>query len=104
VRITGTEDKGDVVVGVYYQSPSQDVSTDELFQRQLGKISGWVGFVLMGGFNFPMMSRSGIFLKFVGDNFFPQALSEPSRKDALLDFLSVNIESDGRWLSQPLWS
>lgn len=34
------ENKGDVIVVVYYLSPSQDVSTDELFYRQLGEISG----------------------------------------------------------------
>jgi len=28
------ENKGDVIVGVYYQLPSQDVSTDKLFYRQ----------------------------------------------------------------------
>jgi len=33
VRIMGMESKGDVVVGVYYPSPSQDVSTDESFCR-----------------------------------------------------------------------
>ena len=53
VRIRGTENKGDVVVGVYYQSSSQDSSTDELFYRQLGEISGLVALVLMGDLNFP---------------------------------------------------
>ena len=56
VRIRGMENKGDVIVGVYYPSPSQDVSTDELFYRQLGDISGWVAPVLMGDFNFPDIS------------------------------------------------
>jgi len=34
------EKKGDVIVGVYYQSPSQDVSTEKLSYRQFGEISG----------------------------------------------------------------
>ena len=53
VRIRGMENKGDVVVGVNYRSPNQDVSTDELFYRQLGEISGSGALVLMGDFNFP---------------------------------------------------
>ena len=52
VRISTMENKGNVIVGVYYGSPSQDVSTDELFYRQLGEISG-PALVLMGDFNFP---------------------------------------------------
>ena len=62
---------------------------------------GLVALVLMGDFNFPdisweyhtaVMSRSWKFLKFVGDNFLSQVLSEPTREDALLDFLFVNRE------------
>ncbi|GAB0207632.1 hypothetical protein GRJ2_003228900 [Grus japonensis] len=95
------ENKGDVLVGVYYRSPSQDDSTDELFYRQLGEISGSVALVLMGDFNFPdinweyhtaVTSRSGKFLKFVEDNFLAQVLRDPTRKDALLDLLFVNRE------------
>ena len=50
------ENKRDVVVVVYYRCPSQDVSTDELFYRQLGE-----------------------------DNFLSQVLSEPTKKDDALD-------------------
>ncbi|KAK4810955.1 hypothetical protein QYF61_013363 [Mycteria americana] len=102
VRIKGMENKGDVTVGVYYRSPSQDVSTDELFCRQLGEISGLVALVLMGDFNFPgidweyhtaVTSRSWKSLKFVeDDNFLSQVLSEPTRKGAFLDLLFVNRE------------
>lgn len=62
-------------MGVYYWSPGQDVSTDELFCRQLEEISELVALVLMGNFNFPdvnwefhtaVTSRSWKFLKFVG--------------------------------------
>ena len=102
MRIRGIENKGDVVVSVYCRSPSQDIiSTDELFFRHLGEISGSVALVLMGGFNIPdinwehhtaVMSKSWKFLKFVGDNFLSQVLSEPARKDALLGLLFVNRE------------
>jgi len=77
------------------------VSTDELFYRQSGEISGSIAIVLMGDFKFPdinwkyhtaVMSRSWKFLKFVGDNFLSQVLNEPTRKDTLLDLLSVNTE------------
>jgi len=37
-------------------------------------------------------SRLWKLLKFVGDNFLTQVLSEPARKDALLDLLFVNRE------------
>ncbi len=88
-------------MGVYYRSPSQGVSTDELFYRQLGEISGQVALVLTGDFNFPdisweyctaVTSRSWKFLKFVGENFLSQVLSEPTRKDGLVDLLYVNRE------------
>lgn len=43
------EHKGDFEVGAYYYwSPRQDGSTDELFYRQLGEMSGSVAHVLMG--------------------------------------------------------
>lgn len=41
VRIKRTDGKADAVVGVYYQPPTQDDGTDELFSRQLGK--SWDG-------------------------------------------------------------
>jgi len=74
------ENKEDVFVGVYHQSPSQDESTDELFCRQLGGISGLIAFVLTD-FHFPHISweyhtvtagmiKAGQFLKFIEDNFF----------------------------------
>lgn len=100
-RIRGMGNKGDVVVSVYYLSLSQDVSTDELFCRQLGEISGLVAIVLMGDFNFldinweydtAVTSRSGKFLKIIGNNSLSQVRREPTRKDALLDLLFVNRE------------
>jgi len=91
VGIRGMENKGDVVVGVHYQSSSQDASTDELSDRQLGDISRFVALVLTGYFNVPdinweyhtaVTSKSWKFLKSVGDDFLPQVSSEPTRKDA----------------------
>ncbi|PKU33292.1 rna-directed dna polymerase from mobile element hypothetical protein [Limosa lapponica baueri] len=38
------------------------------------------------------MSKAWKFLKFAGDNFLSQVLSEPTRKDALLDLLFLNRE------------
>ena len=103
VKIRRMENKEDVIAGVYHQSPSQEDSTDEVFYRQLGEISGLAALVLTGDFNFPHISweyhtvtagtsTAGKFLKFVEDNFFAQALSEPARKGALLDSLFVNKE------------
>ncbi|GAB0177355.1 anoctamin-2 [Grus japonensis] len=101
MRNKGIEKKEDVTVVVYYSLPSQDDSTDELFYRQLGEISGSVALVLMGDFNFPditweyhtaVTSKSGKFLKCVEDNTLSQVFSEPARKDALLDLLFVNRE------------
>ena len=56
VRIRGMENKEDVIAGVYHRSPSQEDSTDEVFYRQLGEISGLAALVLMGDFNFPHIS------------------------------------------------
>ena len=98
-----------------YSSTSHKESTDEFFYRQLGEISGSVALVLMGDLNFPdsnweyhtaVMSMSWKFLKLVRGNFLSQVLSEPTRKDALLDLLIMKREAlvggcDGRRLSWP---
>jgi len=100
VRIRGMENKADVVAGVYYQSSSQDDSTDGLFCRQLGAILASAALVLLGDSNFPdiswefhtaVTSKSGKFFKSMEDNFLSQVPSEPTRRDALLD-LFVNRE------------
>ena len=57
-----TENKGDVVAGVYYRSPCQGVSTDELFYRHLGQICGLVALVLMGDFSFQASTGNIILL------------------------------------------
>jgi len=92
VRIRWMGNKGDAV-GVYYLSPRQDFSTDESFCRQLGEISASVALVLMS--YSAVMSRSWNFLKSIGGNFMSQVLSEPGRKDTLLDLLFVNREGLG---------
>lgn len=47
------------------------------------------------------MSTSRKFLKFVGDNFLSQVLSETTMKDSLLDLLSVDREGLVGVLVQP---
>lgn len=101
VRIRRIENERDVVVDVYYLSPSQDISTDYQFHRHQGEISGLVALVPIRDFSFldinweyhtVVISRSWKLLKFVGDNFLSQVVSEPTRKGALLDLLFVNRE------------
>ena len=91
----------DVVVGVYYQPPSQDDNTDELFYKELRNLSRSAALVLMGDFNFPDVNwkhhtvdtnRCRKFLKHVEDDFLMQVLRELTRKGALLDLLFVNRE------------
>lgn len=115
MRIKGLENKADDVMGVCYLSPSQDDKTDELFHKQLEETSGYLAFVLMGDFKFPdinwehytaVTNKSRKFLKALGCDFLSQVLSEPARKDALLDFLFMNkkgLVGDviGRKLSLP---
>lgn len=71
--------------------------------------------VLMGDFNFTdrtweyhtaVTSKSGKFLKYAEDNLYSQVLSEPTRKDPLLNLLFINKEGtferyDGKWLPLP---
>ncbi|GAB0203247.1 hypothetical protein GRJ2_002790300 [Grus japonensis] len=97
VRIKGKANKADVVVGVYYQLPSQGDNTNELSYKELRDISRSAALVLMGDFNFPDINweypvdgYSRKFLKHVEDNFLLQVLSELTR--ILLDLLFVNRE------------
>lgn len=63
--------------------------------------------VFMGDFNFPdktgniillwQTDRSWKFLRFVGDNFLPQVLSEPTRKEVLQRCLWIEKDSYGMW-------
>lgn len=64
----------DVIVEAYYQPPSQDNITDELFYKKLKFVSRLIPLVFVGDFNFPdnnreyhtvNTNRSRIFLKHV---------------------------------------
>ncbi|PKU40554.1 rna-directed dna polymerase from mobile element jockey-like [Limosa lapponica baueri] len=101
VRIRGKASKVDIVVGVCYRPPSQDVEVDEMFYKQLVEVSRSLALVLVGDFNLSDISRvyntaereqSRRFLECVGDNFLTQLVREPTREGALLDLLFVNRE------------
>ncbi|PKU42731.1 adaptin ear-binding coat-associated protein 1 [Limosa lapponica baueri] len=101
VKIKGKANKADIMVGVYYRPPNQDVEINEIFYHQLAKLSQSLALVLMGDLNFPDISweynmaereQSRRFLEWVEDNFFTQMVSEPTRESALLDLLLVNRE------------
>ncbi|PKU43807.1 hypothetical protein llap_5873 [Limosa lapponica baueri] len=101
VRIKGKTNKEDIMVGVYYRPPNQDVEIDEIFYQQLAELLQSLPLVLVGDFNFPDVcweyntaerEQSRRFLECVEDNFFTQLVSEPTRESALLDLLLVNRE------------
>ncbi|PKU34926.1 mitochondrial fission process protein 1 [Limosa lapponica baueri] len=101
VRIRGRASKADIVVGVCYRPPNQDVEVDEMFYKQLAEVSRSLALVLVGDFNLPDISwahntaereQSRRFLGCVGDNFLTQLVREPTREGALLDLLFVNRE------------
>ncbi|PKU39622.1 adaptin ear-binding coat-associated protein 1 [Limosa lapponica baueri] len=99
VRIKGKANKADIMVGVYYRPPNQDVEIDEIFYQQLAELSQSLTLVLVGDFNFPDISweynmaereQPRRFLEYVDDNFLMQVVSGPTRESALLDLLLVN--------------
>ncbi|PKU29698.1 adaptin ear-binding coat-associated protein 1 [Limosa lapponica baueri] len=101
VRIRGRASKADIVVGVCYRPPNQDVEVDDIFYKQLGEVSRSLALVLVEDFNLPdtkwahnMAEReqSRRFLECVRDNFLTQLVKEPTREGALLDLLFVNKE------------
>ncbi|PKU45859.1 rna-directed dna polymerase from mobile element jockey-like [Limosa lapponica baueri] len=101
VRLKGKANKADIMVGVYYRPPNQDVEVDETFYQQLEQLLQSLALVLVGDFNFPDIcwkyntaerEQSRRFLECVEDNFLTQLVSEPTRESALLDLLLVNRE------------
>ncbi|PKU48789.1 mitochondrial fission process protein 1 [Limosa lapponica baueri] len=56
VRIKGRASKADIVVGVCYRPPNQDVEVDEMFYKQLVEVSRSLALVLVGDFNLPDIS------------------------------------------------
>ncbi|PKU36248.1 mitochondrial fission process protein 1 [Limosa lapponica baueri] len=53
VRIKGKANKADIMVGVCYRPPNQDLEIDEIFYKKLAEISQLLALVLVGDFNFP---------------------------------------------------
>ncbi|PKU47386.1 adaptin ear-binding coat-associated protein 1 [Limosa lapponica baueri] len=101
VRIRGRANKADIVMGVCYRPPNQNLEIDEIFYKQLGDISRSLALVLGGDFNLPDISwehnttekeQFRSFLECVRDNFLTQLVREPTREGALLDLLLVNRE------------
>lgn len=85
------KNKGNVVLGAYYPSPSQDVNSEEFFYRQLKGISKTVAPVLIADFNFSVTKwedhtavtkQTREYLKITEANFLSQVFSETT-KDAL---------------------
>ncbi|PKU48935.1 adaptin ear-binding coat-associated protein 1 [Limosa lapponica baueri] len=101
VRIRGRASKADIMVGVCYRPPNQEVEVDNIFYKQLAEVSRSLALVLVGDFNLPDISwahntaereQSRRFLERVRDNFLTQLVREPTREGALLDLLFVNRE------------
>ncbi|PKU49676.1 mitochondrial fission process protein 1 [Limosa lapponica baueri] len=101
VRLKGKANKADIMVGVYYRPPNQDIEVNETFYQQLEKLLQSLPLVLVGDFKFPDVcwkyntaerEQSLMFLECVEDNFLTQLVSEPTRESALLDLLLVNRE------------
>ncbi|GAB0204048.1 hypothetical protein GRJ2_002870400 [Grus japonensis] len=90
VRIRGKVNKADIMVGVCYRPPNQDEEADEIFYKQLGKVSQSLALVLMGDFNLPDIcwkyntaerKQSRRFLECVEDNFLTQLPPELEDRD-----------------------
>ncbi|PKU32319.1 adaptin ear-binding coat-associated protein 1 [Limosa lapponica baueri] len=101
VRIRGRASKTDIVVGVCYRPPNQDLEVDDIFYKQLGEVSRSLALLLVGDFNLPDINwahntaereQSRRFLECVEDNFLTQLVRELTREGALLDLLFVNRE------------
>ncbi|PKU47277.1 adaptin ear-binding coat-associated protein 1 [Limosa lapponica baueri] len=101
VRIKEKANKTDIMVGVSYRLPNQDVEADEILCKQLAEVLRSLTFVLMGDFNFPDVcwkyntterEQSWRFLECVEDDFLTQLVREATRESALLDLLLVNRE------------
>ncbi|PKU26822.1 adaptin ear-binding coat-associated protein 1 [Limosa lapponica baueri] len=101
VRIRGRVNKADIMVGVCYRPPNQDLEVDKIFYKQLGEISKSLALAFVGDFNLLDISwehntaereQSRRFLECVEDIFLTQLVREPTREGALLDLLFVNRE------------
>ncbi|XP_060133197.1 uncharacterized protein LOC132592449 [Zootoca vivipara] len=98
VKIKGEKNNSDLIVGVYYRSPSQTEDTDDAFLELMAKHSKGSE---MGDFNYPdicWMSnsaksiRSNRFLTGLADNFIVQKVGEATRGSAILDRVLTNSD------------
>ncbi|RMC15950.1 hypothetical protein DUI87_08157 [Hirundo rustica rustica] len=96
VRIKGKAKKADILLGVCYHPPNQEEEVDNLFYKQLEKISVSSALVLVGDFNLPDICwelntaekrRSRKCLECMEDNFLLQLVGEPTRGRTMLDGL-----------------
>ncbi|RMB91816.1 hypothetical protein DUI87_31744 [Hirundo rustica rustica] len=99
VRIKGKANKADILLGVCYHPPNQEEEVDNLFYKQLEKVSGPSALVLVGDVNLPdicwelntakkRLSRK--FLECMEDNVLLQLVGEPTRGRTILDLLFAN--------------
>uniref|UniRef100_A0A670IGU3 Reverse transcriptase domain-containing protein n=1 Tax=Podarcis muralis TaxID=64176 RepID=A0A670IGU3_PODMU len=101
VKIKGEKNNRDLIVGVYYRSPSQTKDIDDAFLEQIAKHAKGREIVVMGDFNYPdicWMSnsaksiRSNRFLTGLADNFIVQKAGEATRGTAILDLVLTNVD------------
>uniref|UniRef100_A0A670I6Y3 Reverse transcriptase domain-containing protein n=1 Tax=Podarcis muralis TaxID=64176 RepID=A0A670I6Y3_PODMU len=101
VKIKGEKNNSDLIVGVYYRSPSQTEGIDDAFLEQMAKHAKGREIVVMGDFNYPdicWMSnsaksiRSNRFLTALADNFIVQKVGEATRGTAILDLVLTNVD------------
>uniref|UniRef100_A0A670J7Z7 Reverse transcriptase domain-containing protein n=1 Tax=Podarcis muralis TaxID=64176 RepID=A0A670J7Z7_PODMU len=101
VKIKGEKNNSDLIVGVYYRSPSQTEDIDDAFLEQMAKHAKGREIVVMGDFNYPdicwMSSsaksiRSNRFLTTLADNFIVQKVGEATRGTAILDLVLTNVD------------
>uniref|UniRef100_A0A670J9Y2 Reverse transcriptase domain-containing protein n=1 Tax=Podarcis muralis TaxID=64176 RepID=A0A670J9Y2_PODMU len=101
VKIKGEKNNSDLIVGVYYRSPSQTEDIDDAFLEQMAKHAKGREIVVMGDFNYPdicWMSnsaksiRSNRFLTALADNFIVQKVGEATRGTAILDLVLTNVD------------
>ncbi|XP_014813222.1 PREDICTED: uncharacterized protein LOC106897227 [Calidris pugnax] len=99
VGIRDWDNKGSLVVGVYYRPPDQAEPVNDAFLLQLEEASRSQALILLGDFNHPDICwksntagcrQSRKLLECLDDNFLRQEINSPTRGNALLDLLITN--------------